>query len=85
MTYENKNYIENASDILHDHPNLVHAIVNVYNCGYIDGIKKGKRIALKDTKFEVIRNLRNHVRILLDRNAVLSEMYNNSLSSKESQ
>jgi len=47
MTYEDKNYIENARDILDDHPNLVHAIVNVYNCGYIDGIKKGERLANK--------------------------------------
>ena len=54
MTYENKNYIENARDILDDHPNLVHAIVNVYNCGYIDGIKKGERLANKviDKAFE---------------------------------
>ena len=47
MTYEDKNYIENARDILDDHPNLVHAIVNVYNCGYIDGIKKGESLANK--------------------------------------
>jgi hypothetical protein len=60
MTYENKNYIENARDILDDHPNLVHAIVNVYNCGYIDGIKKGQRqayLALKaiDKSFEKLK------------------------------
>ena len=56
MTYENKNYIENARDIrdILDHPNLVHAIVNVYNCGYIDGIKKGELLANKviDKAFE---------------------------------
>ena len=77
------NYPVEAEDIIDAVPQVKDTIFAVYNQGFIDGIKEGRR-ALKNNKFEVIRNLEDHVQMLLDRNAVLSEMYNNSLSSKES-
>tara|TARA_R110000765_G_scaffold140611_1_gene241190 strand:+ start:268 stop:519 length:252 start_codon:yes stop_codon:yes gene_type:complete len=79
-------YPVEAEDIIDSVPQVKDAIFAVYNHGFIEGIKEGKRLALKDTKgpeFTVIRSLEDQVQMLLDRNSVLANMYNNKLSSKE--
>ena len=79
-------YPVEAEDIIDSVPQVKDAIFAVYNHGFIEGIKEGKRLALKDTKgpeFTVIRSLEDQVQMLLDRNSALADMYNNKLSSKE--
>ena len=80
-------YPVEAEDIIDSVPQVKEAIFAVYNHGFIEGIKEGKRLALKDTKgpeFTVIRSLEDQIGTLLDRNSALADMYNKKLSNKES-
>tara|TARA_R100001369_G_scaffold40461_1_gene66516 strand:+ start:20635 stop:20892 length:258 start_codon:yes stop_codon:yes gene_type:complete len=80
------NYPVEAEDIIDSVPQVKDAVFAVYNHGFMEGIKEGKRLALKDTKgpeFTVIRSLEDQIKTLLDRNSVLANMYNKSISSKK--